>query len=276
MIRYVYETSGILTVVIISVLTGIWISRLGGIKWLAGFFIPLIMLFLIAFARRTNLSYTTPALSWIVKGRNEYVLLSIVIPMLMTVLIAKVPGKRPRFLLILLLAISSLHYAVFPFLWPAFVYNKQKSIETKFDKFGVCIQQTGYNCGPAAAVTLLRQYNIPADQGQIAIEAYTNPITGTPDDLLCEAMNKLYGNNKLQFETVLFESIKDLQSRCPAIVSIKYGPLVDHYVVVLKTRDDLLAIGDPAAGFTTYSKEEFREKWRSTGIVARIKLESAK
>jgi predicted double-glycine peptidase len=63
-----------------------------------------------------------------------------------------------------------------------------------------CRQSTDYTCGPAAAVTALRKLGFPAEEGQIAIVSYTSATTGTPPDILAEALRKYYGKDGLIVE----------------------------------------------------------------------------
>ena len=43
--------------------------------------------------------------------------------------------------------------------------------------------------------------------------------------------------------------------------------LVDHYITVLEVDDDKVVVGDPINGRDRLTHDQFRDKWRSTGIV---------
>ena len=268
MIESVLETSGVLTLAIAANLTGLKISRLPKPYWIIGFVLPFLFLVSVVIPRQIpELSFSLP-FQWTTAGRNEFVILSFVAPMLMGVLIPRIPQMRVKVLLYVFVTIALIHFAVFPFLVPGLLQNKHLSLKTQvFD--GVCIQSNGYNCGPASAVTALAKFGIQAEEGEIAVLAYTTPIFGTPGDLLCKAIEKKYGKEGISCEHRLFESISQLKDCCPTIAEIKFALFIDHYITVLEVLDDALIVGDPLTGKQTLTYEEFRNKWRFIGIVIR-------
>jgi len=76
-----------------------------------------------------------------------------------------------------------------------------------------CRQSTHYSCGPAAAVSALAHLNVPASKGELVIHAYTSPVTGIDGDLLADAINRRYGNNRIEAQATLCRSIDDLKKR---------------------------------------------------------------
>ncbi len=87
--------------------------------------------------------------------------------------------------------------AVFPFLAPAFNRNQLATLQTRINGEGICLQNTDYTCGPAAAVTALRKLGLPAEEGRIAIASCTSSETGTPADILAETLQAEYGKDGL-------------------------------------------------------------------------------
>jgi hypothetical protein len=140
-------------------------------------------------------------------------------------------------------------------------------LKTRFDHKGVCLQSNGYNCGPAAAVTALRQLGFAAEEGKLAVRAHTNPIAGTPPDSLCLAIQQNFADEGLLCKYDEFNSISELRGLEPVIAVIKYSFLVDHYVTVLAVNEKTLTLGDPLAGFRKLSYKEFQRIWRYRGII---------
>ncbi len=99
-------------------------------------------------------------------------------------------------------------------LLPALIYPKLAALRTKMDPEGVCLQQTDYTCGPAAAVTALRRMGFSADEGQMAIWSMTNPYGTTTDDLL-NAMLTHYGKAGLSAEFRKFKNVAELEKAEP-------------------------------------------------------------
>lgn len=169
------------------------------------------------------------------------------------------------------MSISALYYCVSPFVLPIVLYRHHLNIQTKVDHAGVCIQQTRYTCGPAAAVTALRQLGIEAQEGQLAIQAYSSPVSGTPEDWLCRAIEILYGHQGVHCSIRSFDSVDRLKGLCPFIAVVGYAPLVDHYVTILEIRNDMIIVGDPAIGKEYLTYEDFKKRWRFIGISVKRK-----
>ena len=55
-----------------------------------------------------------------------------------------------------------------------------------------------------------------------------------------------------------------LRAHCPAMVTIKYQFMVDHWVVVQEVKENgTVVVGDPLVGsWLTYAEGEFLDKWR--------------
>ena len=168
-----------------------------------------------------------------------------------------------------LLLVIFLHTIILPFLVPFFLIGKFEALTTVVDNAGVCIQTTRYTCGPAAAVTALRQLNIQADEGQIAILAYSTPFWGTNGDLLAHAIQKRYESEGILCQYRRFDSVSQLKGNCPAIAVVKFAPLIDHYVTILEVTDNSVHIGDPLEGRQIFTSARFEEKWRFIGILVK-------
>src|SRR5206468_11656971 len=112
--------------------------------------------------------------------------------LILTTPLRRLPNKRSRILVTVLMLWIVAQIALWPFLAPAFNHSYLASLKTNIDADGVCRQSNEYNCGPAAAVTALRSLGFPAEEGQIAILARTSSATGTPPDMLADALRDQY------------------------------------------------------------------------------------
>ena len=199
--------TGVGLLAVLSLLTGLRISRLPKKWWVAGYFIPLVCLFLIGALRRFPRLIFVAGFGWLVKGRMEFVLLGVAIPMLFAILVPHVATKRLKVLLLVLLGVSSIHFYLLPFFAPVFSRGKISKLKTTIID-DICIQSTDYTCGPASAVTALRVFGIEGKESDIGVAAYTCPTWGTCDDLLADAMEKLHGDDGIECTYRYFKTIE--------------------------------------------------------------------
>jgi predicted double-glycine peptidase len=134
------------------------------------------------------------------------------------------------------------------------------------DSDGVCLQTTGYTCGPAAAVTALRRLGFKADEGQLAILTHCTSFTGTPPDILADSLQSRYGRNGLRCEYRGFRDVAELKNAGLTLAVVKFNFIVDHYVTVLAVNDHTVTIGDPLYGLTEMSRHDFEDMWRFCGV----------
>ncbi len=261
-----FETTSIFILSDIGIILGLLTRKLKRRLWLLGYIIPLILILMIALPRHLYWLVFYPPFTWVNAGRTEYVIFAFAIPMLFATLIPRIEKLRLKILVFILVAVSSTVLFIIPFVSPVLARKELKDIKTDIQD-GICIQTTDYTCGPASAVTALYQLGINADEGEMAILAYTNPDTGTSDDLLSDAIEEKYGSEGVTCTYRRFRSISELIGNCPAIVVTKYSFLIDHYVTVLDVTNDKVIIGNPSAGREALTYDEFKKKWRSVGIV---------
>lgn len=190
--------------------------------------------------------------------------------MLLVTPLSRLPVRRQRVMVGLLAAVAVCYFAVLPFLWPALVRGRLLATQTNIDPDGVCLQATGWTCGPAAAVTALRRLGLPAEEGEIAILAHTSPAYGTQADELAAVLSERYGAQGLAACYRHFADISELPRDRPTIAVIKLTFLVDHFVCVLSASDQEVVIGDPIRGRQHLTPDAFRAIWRFTGIVLRL------
>ena len=262
-----FETLAVTILAFLGLFLGLWIGQIKKRLWVLGYALPLALVALVAFGRNIDRLRFVPPFSLALAGRSEYILLAFAVPMLLGTLLMRLPGKRVKVLLGILLGLVSINGVVCPFLVPLLIRGRLDQLDTSMTFSGVCLQSTSYTCGPAAAVTALRRLGIKAEEGELAILAHTTPITGTPDDLLVAAIEQRYAREGVRCTYRYFDSIEQLKGICPTIAVVKFAFLVDHYVTVLEVDDDKVIVGDPINGKEELTYDQFRDKWRSAGIV---------
>jgi predicted double-glycine peptidase len=267
------ETLSVVLLSAVGAAVGHLLGRSRKPYWMLGY-LPALVLACAAGAVRVDyrLTFVRP-FSWVGAGRREFVLMAVACTLLFGTLLPRLRGVRLRVLVGVLMALSALSFSVVPFLGPALVYGDLLELKTVIDPNGVCLQNTNYTCGPAAAVTALGMLGLQAEEGELAILAHSVPGTGTPADLLCEALEERYGEDGLTCEYRPIESIADLKKAGVVIVSVKYNLFVDHYATVIGITDDWVVVGDPLAGRRRLSYDRFNGMWRHCGIVLRRQAE---
>lgn len=250
-----------------GVLSGYFFSRLPKLYWTFGYFIPLVLVLIYGVAIHFPIMSFMPPISWMMMGRKKFAILGFIAAMVLTTPLSRLPLKRDRIVISLLMGVIIFFMSVWPFLAPAFNRNELAHLSTRINADGVCLQNTDYNCGPAAAVTALRKLGLPAEEGQLAILSFTSSMTDTPPDILAEVLQKEYGKDGLVVEYRAFKNISELKQAGPTLAVVKFGFMVDHYVTILEVTDSEVIVGDPLNGLEHLSYGDFQQKWRFVGVV---------
>ena len=129
------------------------LARLPRPFWLAAWLISIAVVVLFGVQRYTRGLEFVPPFSWVAATRTRFVLFPLIIPILLLLPAAKIARLRLRFLLAVFAGLAILKFSVLPALLPAFNRSLLLNLKTRIDRDGVCLQGTGYTCGPAAAVT---------------------------------------------------------------------------------------------------------------------------
>lgn len=139
------------------------------------------------------------------------------------------------------------------------------------DKFlvnhqGICFQSTGYTCGAASAVTLLKSFGIDSIEIEMARLSHTSK-DGVSMVQVARAIAYKVRDKGLKVDIITgdWQTLKQITTPC--IVNVKWTLLVDHMVVLLKTAGDKVIIADPLRGKETYSKQDFLDKWRGSMLL---------
>jgi len=261
------ETIGVVALGLSGVWLGHFFARRQRPYWLIGYIIPFILLVSIGLSRRYPALEFIPPFSWLMSGRTEFAATAIITTMLLVTPLGRVQNKRLAILVYSFLVCIITYYAIFPFLLPAIIRKDLLRMQTRLDNHNVCLQSTSYNCGPAAAVTVLRNIGMPAEEGKIAVMSHTSPISGTPPDSLYLGLNKMYAGSGLHFEYRRFDTVAELVGREPMIAIVRFSFMVDHYVAVLKVNQNKLTVGDPIGGIRHMTYNQFRKIWRNSAII---------
>lgn len=263
------ESAAVALLAASGALLGYWFSRLRKPYWTFGYFIPLALIVVYGIASKQPALSLEPPISWMMMGRNKFAVIGFIATMVLTTPLSRLPGKRARVYVAMLMVVIVSGMSVWPFLAPAFNRTHLSQLKTRMDADGICLQSNDYNCGPAAAVTALRKLGFPAEEGEIAILAYTSTATGTPPDILARALRERYARDGLQSEFRVFKSVDQLTDAGLTLAVIKHSFMLDHYVTVLELTDDQVVVGDPLKGKVPMAREEFEKRWRFVGVVLR-------
>jgi len=246
---------------------GRWFSKLRSPYWTIGYFIPIVLVFATALAFYFPVILFTPPFSWVMLGIKKFACLGFIATMVLTTPLSRVPEKRKRVVISLLMVLIVFYMAIWPFLAPMVDRKQLSDLKTQMDKDGVCMQTTDYTCGPASAVTALRKLGLPADEGQIAILSCTSFQEGTPLDMLAAGLQDKYAGDGLVVKCRVFKNIPELKQAGMTLAVIKYGIMVDHWVTVLEVTDTEVVVGDPLGGLRRLPYDDFLKQWRFIGIV---------
>ena len=142
---------------------------------------------------------------------------------------------------------------------------------------GICRQSTPSTCSAAAAATALHALGITVTEAEMANLCRTTAGGTSAVGLYRGLTLKTRGT---RFELHLYRSVEDFWNRStgPAVVNLRYvaddsgNPLFrllggrpgdGHSVVVLsRSEDGRLTIGDPLSGLQTWTPDELRSMWR--------------
>jgi len=132
-----------------GVLLGYFSSRLPKPYWMFGYFIPLALVLVYGMAIHFPAISFSPPVSWMMMGRKKFAFLGFIAAMVLTTPLSRLPLKRDRMVIAVLMSVIIFFLSVWPFLAPAFNRDQLTHLQTQIDGNGICRQRTGYTCGPA-------------------------------------------------------------------------------------------------------------------------------
>jgi predicted double-glycine peptidase len=263
------ETGGAVLLALCGVALALRLAKLPQRCWIPAYLLSLAVVCIFGLERYTVGLEFVPPFSWVAAGRTRHVLAAFAAPILILTPAARLPRRRDKVFLRIFTGLCLLSFVVMPFFLPALIRNRLAALATKIDPDGVCLQQTSYTCGPAAAVTGLRKLGLPAEEGQLAIWTHTSQF-GTTPDAIADALRAHYGADGLEVRYQQFKKVEDLKQPGVTLAVVKYDFMVDHFVAVLGITDQEVIVGDPLSGKTTYSYKDFAKLWRFCGISLKL------
>jgi hypothetical protein len=131
---------------------------------------------------------------------------------------------------------------------------------------GICLQTTGYSCGPASAATLLHHYGVQATEDEMAQLCVTRGggvrSAGTSDaGILRGLRHKLGYRGRAVISTPACDQIP-----VPALVAIQLNPQVGHCILVSKVERDEVKVIDPMFGRGSMVRGQFERMWQKAAI----------
>ncbi|KPK41555.1 MAG: hypothetical protein AMJ65_09265, partial [Phycisphaerae bacterium SG8_4] len=142
------QTLGVILLAVSGVLLGRRFWRVRSRAWIIAYSVPLFLVAIIAVPRWLLRAELIPPFRWIMAGRTEFAVMALVCTMLLTTPLSRLPQRRNRCAVVLLMVLFTIYFSVLPFLMPAVDYARLAQLETTLDDNGVCLQSTKYNCGP--------------------------------------------------------------------------------------------------------------------------------
>jgi hypothetical protein len=127
------EATGAASFAFVGVLLGYFFSRLPKPYWTFGYFIPLALVLIYGIAIHFPASSFTPPISWMMMGRKKFAILGFIAAMVLTTPLSKLPLKRDRMVISVLMAMIIFFMSVWPFLAPAFNRNQLAHLQTLID-----------------------------------------------------------------------------------------------------------------------------------------------
>jgi hypothetical protein len=208
-----------------------------------------------------------PPLFALVVGRSKFLILALVIPLGLTAPLPHLPRKTERLLTSAIMAVLVFIFGLFPFFGPAAFARTLYDLPNTIDPCGVCLQNTPYTCGPAAAVTALNKLGIHATEGMLAVQARTCPFMGTTTFDLCRAINGAAAKSGLKAVFCRLNSLDQLPKNSGVLLLLKEGFMLTHCVALLDISDQTVTFADPAEGMICLPKKIFTSLWTGQAII---------
>lgn len=264
----------VLLIAAIGVGLGRFCSRRGRMALALGYGLPLVALVLLTLGRCGFLGAPNGPLGGVFFGQPRFLVLSLVIPAGLMTLLPFLPRRVERVAVTLVLVGFIACFSIYPVLAPALIRDGLLRTPNHTDPLGVCLQTRPYTCGPAAAVSALRELGLQGHEGRIAAWASSAPVIGTLPWDLCSALDRQYGPQGLHCEFRRFETLDELKRAGLTLAMVRGGTLTNHCVAVLAIDDRQVILADPSLGRLHMPIEQFADEWRHTGIILRREVAS--
>lgn len=262
-----FETIGVLAIAALGMLLGHIASRSGAFSRTAATCFSLLLVVLVLAGRFPSLVHHWPGLYPLAAGRVRFVLLIFAVTLGLSAPLAQLTVPFVRMLTCVIMALYISALTILPFLTPAAIQEQMATVQTQFDADGVCRQTQPFSCGPAAAVTGLRQLGFDAEEGVLAVASRTSPIIGTSTWTLYRTIQDRYTPKGLLCSFGFFDSLASIPQDAVLLAIVRDSAFSDHCVVVVELADEYVLIADPAEGLMCIPAGDFLHIWRNSGIV---------
>lgn len=261
------ETIVVGVLALVGLLAGIGISRRGKGAGVGACFCVVIVILALAAGWLIPVNMNTPIVFALICGRARFALLAFIVPLALAAARPYLPYKIERQGIVVLIALSIYVFAVFPFLGAAIAAGALKELPVMYDSDGVCLQNTPYTCGPAAAATALRQFGLDVSEGQIAVLSRSCPLIGTSDYDLTRAIGQVVSGRAVESSYGQWNEIPKLTDHQVLLAMLRQRYWSNHCVLIVKMTDNAVVFADPAEGLITLSKKRFLDLWTGRGIL---------
>jgi len=234
--------------------------------WFTGYLLPLAVIAAVVITGFNETVCFMPPFCWLPTGRIKFVILSLAAVTGLATLLPHLHSKFQKISVCLIMGFAVVWFAVLPFLTSALIKNDLQNLKTLLDSQGLCFQTKDYTCGPAAAVTALKKLGLPAAEGQIALLAHSNPITGTLPACLYSALKDHYASAGLKCDYTHFNSIAELKNAGLVLAPVRDSFLSNHCIAILNVSDNIVTFADPVLGKKSLTHAQFEKIWRFSGI----------
>jgi hypothetical protein len=231
----------------------------GSLWWLT-VVAPLLVVALVILGHRSMTLSVLPPISWAIHPDVGPYLMALAIPALLSTLGTKLPDRRKRAAVTVLMLFMVAAYSFLPIVSPLTARASLLAGHTVLDSHGICHQTHPYTCGPASAVTCLAFLGVSSDESTIAIAARCGPAIGTDPILLRDTLNQLYKSRGVHCDYRIGRNLDDMKT--PFIATMWIPPIGGHYVAVLDVSSTAVIVGDPLSGRCKWSRTEFEQDWK--------------
>jgi hypothetical protein len=261
------ETIVVAALAFVGLLAGIGISRRGKQAGVGTCFCVVIVILALGAGWLIPTNMDTPILFAMICGRARFALLAFIVPLALAAARPYLPYKIERQGVVILIALSTYVFAVFPFLGAAMAGGVLRELPVLYDSNGVCLQNTPYTCGPAAAATALRHFGLDVSEGQIAVLSRSCPLIGTSDYDLTRAIGQVVSGRPVKSFYGRWHELPGLTEHQVLLAMLRQGYWSNHCVLIVKMTDNAVVFADPAEGLITLSKKRFLDLWTGRGII---------
>ncbi len=134
------------------------------------------------------------------------------------------------------------------------------------DKDHVCMQTSGYSCGPAAAVTLLASRGIHTNENEMARLCSTNPVLGTSEYHICSGLAERLRSHDFKPELTQANARNISSLPLPFMAVVKHSFFADHWIVVMTRSGSGFSIADPLSGRIHMTAHAFADRFQGTAV----------